>query len=80
MSIRSRVIITAAVVGFGSASPAFAQSFSRGWGTGNSLPSYYNADGGLHTGTAPQPQQDQIAAQRSGLSAFASVHTRYVRH
>ncbi len=50
MSIRSRIIVAVAVVSFGFASPALAQSFSNGWGTGNNLPSYYSADGGLRHG------------------------------
>jgi hypothetical protein len=51
--------------------PAFAQSFNRTEGTGNVLPSYYDSNGGIHAGIAPQ--QNQIAAHRSGLSAFARV-------
>ena len=71
MSTRSKFIVAAAIAVLGLASPASAQSFNRTEGTGNSLPSYYDSRGGLHTGIAPQ--QIQIAADRSGLNAFASV-------
>ena len=71
MSNRSKFIVAAAIAVLGLASPASAQSFNRPEGTGNSLPSYFDSQGGLHTGSAPQ--QIQIAADRSGLNAFASV-------
>ena len=71
MSTRSKFVVATAIAVLGLASPAFAQSFNRTEGTGNSLPSYYDSYGGLHTGIAPQ--QIQIAADRSGLNAFASV-------
>jgi hypothetical protein len=71
MSTRPKFIVAAAIAVLGLASPASAQSFNRPEGTGNSLASYYDSQGGLHTGSAPQ--QVQIAADRSGLNAFASV-------
>jgi hypothetical protein len=43
----------------------FAQSFNRTEGTGNELPSYYDSNGGLHAGIAPQIKRN--------LYAFASV-------
>jgi hypothetical protein len=73
MSIRSKLIAAVAIAVFGIASPAFAQSFSRSYGTGNSLPDYYDSDGALHVGVAPQQGNSQVAAQRSGMNAFASV-------
>jgi hypothetical protein len=78
MSTRSKFIVAAAIVALGLASPASAQSFNRTEGTGNSLPSYYDSQGGLHCGllaacTGIPPQQIQIAAHRSGLNALASV-------
>ena len=78
MSTRSKFIVAAAVAVLGLASPASAQSFNRPEGTGNSLPSYYDSQGGLHCGrlaacTGIAPQQIQIAAHRSGLNAFAGV-------
>jgi hypothetical protein len=71
MSTRSKFIVAAAIAVLGIASPAFAQSFNRPEGTGNELPSYYDSQGGLHAGIAPQ--QIQMAAHRSGLNAFARV-------
>jgi hypothetical protein len=78
MLTKPKIAVIAAVLGMVSASPAFAQSFNRTEGTGNSLPMYYDSQGGEHcdrlaacTGIAPQ--QIQIAADRSGLNAFASI-------
>ena len=76
MPTRSKFIVAAAIAMMGVASPASAQSFNRPEGTGNELASYYDSQGGLHRGIAPQPIQ--IAAPRSALNAFASV--RRVRH
>lgn len=73
MSIRSKLIAAVAIAAFGLASPAFAQSFSRSYGTGNSLPDYYDHDGALHVGAAPQQGNSQVAEQRNGMNAFASV-------
>ena len=71
MLTKSKLIAAATIAVFGLAAPAFAQSFNRAEGTGNELPSYYDSSGGLHAGIAPQ--QNQIAAHRSGQSAFARV-------
>ena len=78
MSTRSKFIVTAAVAVLGLASPASAQSYNRTEGSGNSLPMYYDSQGGQHCGrlaacTGIAPQQIQIAADRSGVNAFASV-------
>jgi len=78
MSTRSKFIVAAAVAVLGLASPASAQSYNRTEGSGNSLPMYYDSQGGQHCGrlaacTGIAPQQIQIAADRSGLNAFASV-------
>jgi hypothetical protein len=72
MSTRSKFVVAGAIVLLGLASPAFAQSFNRANGSGNELPSYYDSQGGFHAGIAPA-QQNQIAARRSGLNAFARV-------
>jgi hypothetical protein len=48
------------------ATPAFAQNFTGTWGTGNVLPSYYDANGHLVQGIAPQ-----AAARANGADAFA---------
>lgn len=71
MSIKSKLVVATAVAMLGLASPAFAQSFDNDWGTGNSTPSFYDSQGGLHIGSAAQ-QQTQLA-QRSGENAFAMV-------
>ena len=78
MLTKSKIAVIAVVLGMVSASPAFAQSYNRTEGSGNSLPMYYDSQGGQHcdrlaacTGIAPQ--QVQIAADRSGLNAFASI-------
>ena len=69
---KSKLIAVVTVAMIGLASPAFAQSFSKGWGTGNSLSDFYDGQGGLHMGAASQ-QNQQIAVERNGLNAFASV-------
>jgi len=78
MSSRSKLFVAAAIVMIGLASPASAQSYNRTEGSGNSLPMYYDSQGGQHCGrlaacTGIPPQQIQIAAHRSGLNALASV-------
>jgi hypothetical protein len=78
MSTRSKFIAAAAVAVLGLASPASAQSYNRTEGSGNSLPMYYDSQGAQHCGrlaacTGIAPQQSQIAADRGGLNAFASV-------
>jgi hypothetical protein len=70
MVTRSKIAVIAAIAALSCASPALAQSFTASNGTGNELPSYYDHNGGLHAGIAPQTQ---TAARRSGLNAFASV-------
>jgi hypothetical protein len=71
MNKTSKMIAAVAVATF-LASPAFAQSFDPSIGTGNVVSSYYDQSGGLHAGAA-QSQNEQIAAHRNGLNAFASV-------
>jgi hypothetical protein len=78
MSTRSKLIVAAAIAVLGLASPAFAQSFNSPEGSGNSLPMYYDSQGGKHCArlaacTGIPPQQIQIVAHRSGVNAFASV-------
>jgi hypothetical protein len=62
ISTRSKFIVAAAIAVLGLASPASAQSFNRPEGTGNSLPSYFDSQGGLDCGrlaarTGIPPQQ-----------------------
>jgi hypothetical protein len=74
MLTKSKIAVIAAVLGMVSASPAFAQSFNRPEGSGNSLPSYYDSRGGrLAACIGIPPQQIRIAAHRSGLNGLASV-------
>jgi hypothetical protein len=78
MLTKSKIAVIAAILGMVSASPAFAQSFNRPEGSGNSLPSHFDSRGGLHCDrlaacTGIPPQQIRIAARRSGLNAFASI-------
>jgi hypothetical protein len=55
------VAITASVM----ATPAFAQSFNKDFGTGNELPFSYNSNGAEQTG--------KVAGRQSGLDAYAMV-------
>jgi hypothetical protein len=78
MLTKSKIAVIVAVSGMVSASPTFAQSFNSPEGSGNSLPMHYDSRGGKHcdrlaacTGIAPQ--QVQIATDRGGLNAFASI-------
>ena len=78
MSTRSKFIVAAAIAVLGLASSASAQSYNRTEGSGNSLPMYYDSQGGEHccrlaACTGIPTQQIQIAADRSGLNAFASI-------
>jgi hypothetical protein len=70
MSIKSKLVIAAAVATLSLATPAFAQEFAGTWGTGNELPSYFDKDGALHFG-APPAQQNQIARRENGANAVA---------
>ncbi len=79
MLTKSTLIAAVAVAAVGIASPAFAQSFSATWGTGNSIATYYDRDGGLHVGAAPLDGNTLIAVRRSGLNALARVRQPSVR-
>jgi hypothetical protein len=62
------------------ASPAFAQSFNKGDGTGNALPFAYGPGGTKPTGVAPQ--NDQVAVQQGNAGRVAvrqNGHRRYAR-
>ena len=64
MVTKSKIVVIATIAALSYAGPVFAQSFNRADGTGNELSSYYDSDGGLHAGIAPQ--------NTPGLYAFAS--------
>jgi hypothetical protein len=68
---KTKMVIIAAIAASSFAAPAFAQSFSRGDGTGNELPSYFNGDGSLHFGYPPSHEQTTIATK--GLYAYAKT-------
>jgi hypothetical protein len=72
MTIRSKLAIVLAVASLGFASPAFAQSFSAGFGTGNALPfSYRQTDQNAQPGSrysglyAMVPSADQAPISRN---------------
>ena len=65
MVTKSKIVVIAAIAALSYAGPVFAQSFNRTEGTGNELPSYYDSNGGLHAGIAPQNTRS--------LYAFANV-------
>ena len=65
MVTKSKIVVIATIAALSYAGPVFAQSFNRTEGTGNELSSYYDSNGGLHAGIAPQNTR--------GLYAFASV-------
>ena len=73
MITRSKLALIAAVAVVTVASPAFAQSYDPSVGTGNVLPFAYGAGAIKQRSVALPPQNDQIAAGRSGLHAFARV-------
>ena len=60
-----KLITVVAIAASVMATPAFAQSFTKDFGTGNVQSFSYNANGSEQTG--------QIAGRRSGLDAFAMV-------
>jgi hypothetical protein len=80
-STKTKIAALTAIAALICASPAFAQAYSSGYGTGNNQPSYFDKDGALHSGNMPQPQitphsqapHNQVAAHRRGLTAIGSV-------
>jgi hypothetical protein len=71
MTNKSKLAIIAAVLATTIATPAFAQSFSSEFGTGNALPFEYQS-------AAPRSdrldvRQNHVAVHRSGLQAYAMV-------
>jgi hypothetical protein len=61
------------------ATPVFAQSFDPEAGTGNVLPSYYGADGALHTGAAAPPQSYKTAERHHGSPGYAMTAARGIQ-
>jgi hypothetical protein len=67
-----KVLVTLAALVAVIATPVFAQSFDPEAGTGNVLPSYFEADGGLRAGIAP-PQNYRVANRYYGSLAHVSA-------
>jgi hypothetical protein len=85
---KSILALIAVVAAAGVASSAFAQSFSRSEGTGNPLPSVYDAQGGVHRLTfgyygpayPPMPgSNDKVAARQSSPDKIAGHQDHGVR-
>jgi hypothetical protein len=71
MLTRSTLAAAVAIAAISLASPAFAQAFSGGYGTGNSSPSYYDSEGRLHYGAVPAENNVKIAVRHNGTNAVA---------
>jgi hypothetical protein len=63
------LLVTLAVLTAAAGMPVFAQSFDPEAGTGNLLPSHFEADGGLRAGLAP-PQNSQVSDRHYGSLAY----------
>jgi hypothetical protein len=79
---KSKLALIAVLAVMSAASPAFAQSFNKGDGTGNNLPLAYGPNGTKPAWTvAPQNVQtaarqagsDRIAVRRNGHNTVAAV-------
>ena len=76
MVTKSKIVVIATIAALSYAEPVFAQSFNRTEGTGNVLPDYYDSNGGLHAGIAPQntPSLYSFASGAvSGSRAMAQI-------
>jgi hypothetical protein len=71
---KSKLAVIAALLAVSVASPAFAQSFSKGDGTGNELPFAYGP-GGTKPAWTVAPQNEQVAAREHGRNSIAAVGT-----
>jgi hypothetical protein len=71
---KSKLVVIAALLAVSVASPAFAQSFSKGDGTGNVLPFAYGP-GGTKPAWTVAPQNEQVAAREHGRNSIAAVGT-----
>ena len=73
MMTKSKLTLIAAIAVMTVASPALAQSYDPADGTGNVLPFAFGPGATKQRRTVVASQNDQIAAGRSGLHAFARV-------
>ena len=69
---KSKLALIAALVAMSAASPALAQSFNKGDGTGNNLPFTYGQNGTKPAWTVA-PESAQTAARQSNAGKVA-VH------
>jgi hypothetical protein len=70
-------LISALVVALGSASPALAQAFNPGDGTGSVMPQYFGSDGSKHQGS---PSESNTAPQRPLYNYAPSTSRRTMRY
>lgn len=70
MNIKTTLSVIAALAALSVASPAFAQAFSSGWGTGNVQQFAYGSDGKGH---AIVPGEQPAIQGRNGMHAFAYI-------
>jgi hypothetical protein len=74
----SKLALIAVLAAMSIASPAFAQSFSKGDGTGNNLPFAYGP-GGTKPAWTVAPQNEQIAVRQSNAGKVAVRQTGHDR-
>ena len=76
---KSKLALIAVLAVFSAASPALAQSFNKGDGTGNAMPFAYGP-GGTKPSWTVAPQNDQIAVRQSNagkVAAHPNGHARF---
>jgi hypothetical protein len=74
----SKLALIAVLAAISVASPALAQSFNKGDGTGNNLPFAYGPGGTKPTWTVA-PQNEQIAVRESNAGKVAVRQTGHAR-
>jgi hypothetical protein len=70
---KSKLALIAVLVAMSAASPAFAQAFSKGYGTGNVTPYTFEPNG------TAAPQNGQTAARRSNAGKVAAHQNGHAR-
>jgi hypothetical protein len=75
---KSKLALIAALVAMSATSPALAQSFNKGDGTGNELPFAYGPNGTKPAWTVA-PQNDKIATQQSNTGKVAARQDGHAR-
>jgi hypothetical protein len=74
----SKLALIAVLATMSVASPAFAQSFNKGDGTGNELPFAYGPNGTKPAWTVA-PQNEQVAVRQSNAGKVAVRQTGHAR-